>query len=60
MKTFFTVREKSDIEVREVEALDIITSEYNIAIRASGILIKRKNDNGIWEEADDITIELGD
>ena len=42
MRTFFTLRDKTEVQERNVEAMDIVTEEYHIAVRSSGLLIKRK------------------
>ena len=60
MKVFFTIRGINAVEEREVEALDICTSKWVVGVRASGILVKGKNAQGEWEEADQIDISLDD
>lgn len=57
MRTFFTEPGKEP-EQRNTNAVDIIGSNFTISIRVNGILIKSKNKNGQWEEADDIQINL--
>lgn len=59
MKVFLTQEGVEGVDEKEINAIDIISDNYNISIRIGGILIKQKNKDNQWIEVEKIDLDLG-
>jgi len=42
MRVFFTTNQNTTLEEKEVNAIDIVTKQYVIRVRISGVLIRKQ------------------